>query len=38
MTRYISRPEDNNEDNRSTRVRLPQQMSARIFQGWGPKF
>ncbi len=35
-TRYINRPEDN--DNRETRVLLPKQMSAPMFQGWGPKF
>ena len=35
-TRYINRPEDN--DNRQTRVCLPQQMSSAMFQGWGPKF
>ena len=34
-TRYISRPEDN--DNRQTRVQVPQQMAAPMFQGWGPK-
>jgi hypothetical protein len=36
MTTYINRPQDNDE-NRSTRVRLPQQMSSQMFQGWGPK-
>jgi hypothetical protein len=35
MTTYISRPQDT--DNRSTRVRMPQQMGAQMFQGWGPK-
>jgi hypothetical protein len=35
MTRFINRPE---EANRETRVRVPQQMAAPIFQGWGPKF
>ncbi len=36
MTRFISRPDEN--EARETRARIPQQMSAPIFQGWGPKF
>lgn len=36
MTRFINRPEEH--QHRETLVRLPQQMSAPIFQGWGPKF
>jgi len=36
MTRYIDRPQAH--DLRETRVRVPQHMSAAIFQGWGPKF
>ncbi len=36
MTRFISRPEEN--EVREARVRIPYQMSAPIFQGWGPKF
>lgn len=36
MTRYIIRP--NVDTGRETRVRIPEQMAAPIFQGWGPKF
>ena len=36
MTRFINRPDHN--DTRGTRVCIPAQMSAPIFQGWGPKF
>lgn len=35
MTRFINRPED---QTREARVRIPQQMTAPLFQGWGPKF
>lgn len=34
MTTYINQPTD---EIRSTRVRLPQQTSSGMFQGWGPK-
>lgn len=37
MTRYINRPVDT-EIARESRVRVPQQMTAPMFQGWGPKF
>ena len=37
MTRFISRPVDT-EIARTAIVRVPQQMSAPLFQGWGPKF
>jgi len=39
MTRYINnRPDaDQSRENR-TQVRLPQQTSSALFQGWGPKF
>ena len=36
MTRFISRPVDT-EIARGATVRMPQQMSAPMFQGWGPK-
>jgi hypothetical protein len=36
MTRFIDRPQDT--EAREARVRLPQQMSTPLFQGWGPKF
>jgi hypothetical protein len=36
MTRFINRPEDT--EAREARVRIPAQMSAPLFQGWGPKF
>lgn len=36
MTRFINRPDHN--DVREARIRVPQQMAATIFQGWGPKF
>jgi hypothetical protein len=36
MTRFIDRPQ--NTEMREVRVRVPQHMSAPIFQGWGPKF
>ena len=36
MTRFISRPEE--FEPREARVRIPQQMHAPLFQGWGPKF
>ncbi len=36
MTRFISRPGD--EATRESRVRIPQQAAAPLFQGWGPKF
>ena len=36
MTQFLNRP--NNETVRETRVRIPEQMAAPIFQGWGPKF
>jgi hypothetical protein len=36
MTRFINRPDENRT--REGRVRIPQQMAASIFQGWGPKF
>lgn len=35
-TRYINRPDT--EAAREARVRIPEQMAAPIFQGWGPKF
>jgi hypothetical protein len=35
MTRFINRPEET--EVRETRVHLPQNMSAPMFQGWGPK-
>ena len=36
MTRFITRPDQ--DEAREARVRIPQQMSAPIFHGWGPKF
>jgi hypothetical protein len=36
MTRFINRPEET--EAREARVRIPQHLSAPIFQGWGPKF
>lgn len=36
MTRFINRPEE--LETREARVRIPVQMSAPLFQGWGPKF
>ncbi len=36
MTRIINRPE--NAETREARVCIPVQMSAPLFQGWGPKF
>ncbi len=36
MTRFIDRPTET--ESRETRVRVPQQMPAPMFQGWGPKF
>ncbi len=36
MTRFINRPQD--QEAREARVRIPQQQSAPLFQGWGPKF
>jgi hypothetical protein len=35
MTRFIDRPQD---QDRQALVRLPQQMEAGLFHGWGPKF
>lgn len=36
MTRTTNRPNDDRP--RETHVRIPQQPSAAMFQGWGPKF
>ena len=36
MTRFINRPSET--EARESRVRMPQQMAAPMFQGWGPKF
>lgn len=36
MTRFINRPED--QEPQGARVCIPQQKSAPMFQGWGPKF
>ena len=36
MTRFINRIDET--EVRETRVRIPAQMSAPLFQGWGPKF
>lgn len=36
MTRFISRPE--HTEAREARVCIPQQASAPLFHGWGPKF
>jgi hypothetical protein len=38
MTHFTTnRPAEINREARTT-VRLPDQMSSRLFQGWGPKF
>jgi hypothetical protein len=39
MTRYINnRPDADVAREARTPVRLPQQTSSTLFQGWGPKF
>jgi len=39
MTRYINnRPDADMSREIRTQVRLPQQTSSAMFQGWGPKF
>jgi len=39
MTRFITnRPEADQARETRTPVRVPEQMSAALFQGWGPKF
>jgi hypothetical protein len=38
MNRYAYRPDPELALETCTPVRLPEQMSTALFQGWGPKF
>ncbi len=38
MTRFINRPDAELCREARTPVRIPDQLSSRLFQGWGPKF
>jgi len=37
-TRYINRPDADSANENRVHVRIPQQTSSSMFQGWGPKF